>query len=1011
MSNFTWSDEQKLAIEYASSNVLISAGAGSGKTAVLTERVYHLIKNGADITRFLILTFSKDASAEMKKRVRKRLLEDPTTRHLAPLAEAAHIETFDAFALFLVKKYSHKIGVSPNIKIIDNNILKITKSKFRDEVLTHYNKEKNETLIGLIKNYCFSDYKILNDFIDELINKAELSEDKYHFLDNLVDKYFNEKVVNLFIDAKLSIMQEAINYCIRLSSEIGDVKDYENISNYLDELRKNMKDFDQLTSTYENLKFPIKPKSATDTYVRETIKSVIERNLIKYEEYGSKDEIVSSYLKHKDEVALFAKIAREVIEKVDEFQKDKAAYSFSDVANMALRVLDIVEVSKEMRDYFQYILVDEYQDTSMLQEKVIQKLSKNNVCMVGDVKQSIYGFRNADCTIFQQKYDAYKNNDGGYLINLNKSYRSRKEVVDLVNEMFSDLMIKATNPIDYKDGHVFEYGFKEYDTLVNKNQNYCLDIYDYDIVKGQKNGDIESEIMANDIINKINNKFQVYDKDTHKLRDASFKDFAVIMAKGKRFKDIKKTFAKYGIPTRVTYDEPVKESPIAYVIKNLLIIYRGLLKDEIDDSFIHAYTSISRSFLYRYKDEDIYKTVKNNSFKNSEICETIYRFLDEVRYSPLSTILKRTVEEFDIYRKVGRITQFASNTNKVELFISLTKSMDELGYDIDDLVQYFEDIDELDLEIPYVDSDVSEDSVTLITMHRSKGLEYPIIYLPQLDGKSQSESSSAFIVDDTFGPIIPNSGMNQKSSLLLHMHKTQELKKRYEERLRLFYVAVTRAREKVIMLYGVNNKKENLLFPLPNYTYARLINIIGLNNKYGHYFDFSPTHLNTKEENVTRSDIKMKTVHVEPVLIEKKRASKDRDDNISDDLLEFGNEIHYLLEIANYETKDLSFISNPRIKRYINNVLSSKLFENVKNSEVLHEFSFFDEKNNTNGIIDCLVKKDDEIDIIDFKLKNIDDDKYILQLHTYKDYISQITNLKIKMYLISAITGEVKEVV
>lgn len=1011
MSNFTWSDEQKLAIEYASSNVLISAGAGSGKTAVLTERVYYLIKNGADITRFLILTFSKDASAEMKKRVRKRLLEDPETRHLAPLAEAAHIETFDAFALFLVKKYSHKIGVSPNIKIIDNNILQITKSKYRDEVLTHYIKEKDEILLRLIENYCFSDYKILKDFIDELIKKAELSQDKYRFLDNLADKYFDEKVVNLFIDTKLKVMQETINLCYRLANEIGDVKDHENILNYLAELSRDINDFDLLTSAYDGLKFPVKPKTVTDTYIRDTIKSEIERNLIKYDEYGSRKEIVSNYLTHKDEVALFAKIAKEVIERVDEFQKDKAAYSFSDVANMALRVLDIDEVSQEMRDYFQYILVDEYQDTSMLQEKVIQKLSKDNVCMVGDVKQSIYGFRNADCTIFQQKYDAYKNGDGGYLINLNKSYRSRKEVVDLVNEMFSELMIKATNPIDYKDGHVFEYGFKEYDTLVNKNQNYSLDIYDYDIVKGRKNGDIESEIMATDIINKINNKFQVYDKDTHKLRDVTFKDFAVIMAKGKRFKDIKKAFAKYGIPTRVTYDEPVKESPIAYVIKNLLIIYRGLLKDEIDDRFIHAYTSISRSFLFRYKDEDIYKVVKNKSFKESEICQTIYRFLDEERYCPLSTILKRIVEEFDIYRKVGRITQFSSNTNKVELFINLTESMDELGYDIDDLVQYFEDIDELDLEIPYVDSDVSEDSVTLITMHRSKGLEYPIIYLPQLDGKSQSESSSAFIIDDTFGPIIPNAGINQKSSLFLHMHKTQELKKRYEEKLRLFYVAVTRAREKVIMLNGITGKQENLLIPLPNYTYAKLINIIGLDYKYGHYFDFSPVHLNVKEENVVRTNIKMKTVHVEPVLIEKKRASKERDDNISDDLLEFGNEIHYLLEIANYETKDLSFISNPRIKRYINNVLSSKLFENVKNNKVLHEFSFFDEKNNTNGIIDCLVKKDDEIDIIDFKLKNIDDDKYILQLHTYKDYISQITNLNIKMYLISAITGEVKEVV
>ena len=130
MADFKWSDEQKQAITYTSGNCLISAGAGSGKTAVLTERIYQLVKNGADISRFLVLTFSNAAAAEMKYRIRKRILEDPELSHLSSRVETAHIETFDAFALFIVKKYASNLGISPNVINLDGTIIKIKKREY-----------------------------------------------------------------------------------------------------------------------------------------------------------------------------------------------------------------------------------------------------------------------------------------------------------------------------------------------------------------------------------------------------------------------------------------------------------------------------------------------------------------------------------------------------------------------------------------------------------------------------------------------------------------------------------------------------------------------------------------------------------------------------------------------------------------------------------------------------------------------------------------------------------------
>lgn len=1013
MADFKWSKNQQRAIEETSSNVLISAGAGSGKTAVLTERIYKLVKKGADLSRFLVLTFTKAASEEMKSRIRDKLLNDDEFKDLSSLVETSHIETFDAFALFLVKKYSFRLGVSPNLQIIDESLLKIQKEKILDERLTYLYQNKNSDILKLISKYCVKNDTQIRDFVIEISKHAELSFNKYEYLDTFIDKYFDEKRLNEFVDEKYRLMVNALDDAIELAGELDDPDDADNIIQYLCSIKENGKDFDSLLLTLNNFSFPRKPSnSISDPAFRAAIKEGLEKQLIIEEEYGSRKEIVDQYMSTKEYIKTILDIVRYVEQQVDSFKKEKNSYSFADVANMALKVLDYPDIAKEMSEKFQYILVDEYQDTSTLQELVINKLAKNNVCMVGDVKQSIYRFRHADCTIFQNKFDLYQKGKDGQVIELNTSYRSRREIVDLVNDMFSLLMTSKSNPIDYKNGHHFEFGFKAYDEMIDPIDDYKLKVYKYPIVKGIPAYESEAEIMAADIINKINNKYKVYDTKLKTLRECSFKDFAIIIDKGTNFDEIKEIFSKYEIPIKVIYDEPVKDSSIAYVLKNLLVLLKGALQDNYEDpKVVHAYMSIARSFLWKEKDNDIYQTIKNKTIGDSELIKKLNKFKEEIRFAPLSNILKRLVNEFDVYRKVIEITQFSKNTNKVELFINLASSMETLGFNIDDLIQYFEDLNDFDLDIPYVDSDVSEDSITLITMHRSKGLEYPIVYLPLLTSNFSKSGNTSFIMNDSFGAILPITGYTQRSLFFNHMHKLYESRANFEERLRLFYVAITRARERLIMLYGTKEKGDPaIISPIMAKSFRDLVHYLNLENKYGVDFISSHPRIAKESQTISSGKISMKTIGIEPQEINVKKASKDRDDAVNESLLEFGTEIHYLLEIADYESKDLSFISKPRMSKYISNVLSSKIFENVKNSQLLHEFSFKDEQNDTNGVIDCLVKKDDEIDIVDFKLKNLDDDKYILQLHTYRDYIKQISKLPIKMYLISAITGEAKEI-
>ena len=306
---------------------------------------------------------------------------------------------------------------------------------------------------------------------------------------------------------------------------------------------------------------------------------------------------------------------------------------------------------------------------------------------------------------------------------------------------------------------------------------------------------------------------------------------------------------------------------------------------------------------------------------------------------------------------------------------------------------------------------ISPANLTLITIHRSKGLEYPIVYMPLLTSKFPSGDKTSFLIDNVVGPVLPLVGKTNKSSFLSHFSKMINAKEDFEERLRLLYVAVTRARERLIMIYrDKENDNSQVFIPALENNYRALIQYLGLEYKYGVTPETKETFVKSIKRELEDKTITLDSIEVPYEKIEFKRASKEKTGEVSDELLEFGNEIHYLLEIVNYEAKDLSFISDVRMKRYIGNVINQEIFKNVKNNQVLHEYSFFDEKNNVHGIIDCLLVKDDEIDIVDFKLKNIDDEKYVLQLHTYRDYISQITSKPIRMYLISAIKGEVKEI-
>ena len=1014
MSKMTFSKEQELAINAKDENYLISAGAGSGKTAVLTERIFRIAKENGTLDNFLVLTFTNLAAAEMKVRVRDKLLGDESTLSLASEVDNAHIETFDSFSLYLAKKYFYELGISKDITIVDNSILSIKRKQFLDDLFEEKFEQEDQDFLKLIDVYATKNFNSIKDFIIKILLTADKKADNYGYYNSLKSNYFTDAAVESAIKSYIEEIRENLNFIREKSYELEDADDASQIIEFVDDLL-SLKEYDDLyrvLSDPEVSKFPPKPRTKTDdTEYRKKIADFYNKKIkvTKDNDYGLKEEIRRQYFELQPYANTIIDLAIEVERRLDNFKHSHNAFSFGDISRFVLKLLENEEIKKEISESFDYIMVDEYQDTNDVQETVISKICRNNVYMVGDVKQSIYRFRGADCHIFQEKYEDYKLNKGGKEIDLNKSYRSRREVVDFINELFSQLMIKKNNAIDYSNGHEFGFGRDEYEAYT-PSCSYAPEVYTYGYEQSDEVVTKEIEIIIKDILHKIKDKYQIYDNKLKGPRDCEYKDFAIIIDRGGSFEKYRKAFSEANIPLKVESKETLLKSDVAMVIKSLVKMLYYSLNSEYEIPYKHAYLSVARSFLCEYHDDKLYEIYTNKTFLNEKFAQKIELMKESLRYSSIKDILLKLYEEFDIYALISKITQYYANTHKLEHLLSLAEGMDALGYTLGDFVTYFDDLSEMDEDIDYSDSDVQENSVTLINIHKSKGLEYPIIYFPGLNKQfNRQDLLTSFLLSDTYGAVIP-SGKEDKSSLFIHLIKEELNKADFEEKIRLLYVALTRAKEKIILLNGEKVNQTRFYKSTSAKSMSEIINLTDVFTKYNSKYSLDSIAVtrNESEKSVTKIQLKEISVPVKEVV--HTRASKEVDTDVEESVLDFGTELHAYLEDMNLDTRSVDYVKNRQMKKYVYNVMNSPLFIGIKNDQVRHEYRFYDEDSGVQGYIDCLILKDDEIDIIDFKLKKVDEIEYDRQLRIYKSYISKICKKPVKMYLLAAITGEIREV-
>lgn len=1028
-----WTEDQKNAIYESGKNIIVSAGAGSGKTAVLTERVLEKVKSGININELLILTFTNAAAKEMKDRIRKELKEQNMKEQLN-LIDGAFITTFDSFALSLVKKYHYALNISPNISITDSTIITLEKEKILDNIFNEMYKEKNPLFIKLINDLCIKDDLEIRNYILNIDDKLNLKIDKRKYLDSLLDNYFNEDFINEKIDAYFKLIESKITEINNTLEEIKYLADGTYFTKLEDSLKNliESKNYEEIKKSLD-IKLPMLPKNSDDELkeLKENLSNLI-KNVKELCVYDKLDEFKDNILLTYDYVTIIVDIIKKIDKQISDFKFKNELFEFNDIIKMSINVIkDNEDVKLDVKKSFKEIMVDEYQDTSDLQELFISLIEDNNVYMVGDVKQSIYRFRNANPYIFKSKYDRYANNNGGMKIDLKENFRSRDEVVKNINLFFNNIMDDKIGGAEYLSSHQMIFGNKSYEEH-KPNQKYNMKImfYDYDKETIYTKEEIEYFTICKDIKNKINNGYLIYDKDIKDYRKCRYSDFSILIDRSTSFSLAKQIFEYMRIPISIYLDESITESYDLALIKNILKLMLKEQNKEYDTTYKYLFMSIARSFLFSYDDKKIFNIITRNKIKEDIIIDKIRKLNKNIDNITISEILYSVLKEFSFYEKITKIGNTLDSLVRFEYLYNICISLEDAGYTLEEFVTYLSSITDKGYDIKLSANKDNSNSVKVMTIHKSKGLEFPICYFICLDKSfNLSDIKDRFIFNDKYGIISPYFKNGIGKTIYVDLLKNDYLIEEISEKIRLFYVALTRAKEQMIFILPKNENKISKKFSLETRkdyrSFADIIYALSENlDSFIETINIDDINL-TKDYNKFKKEkiiinkstkkIEFKNYISTKDNLEENRFSKTINDIISKETnknLNLGLLFHECLEYIDFKNPNYDIIENEFIRKKIYKFLNSDLLNNLETAKIYKEseFMYISENKSYHGIIDLLIEYNDHIDIIDYKLKYTIDENYKKQLLGYKNYISSISDKKINIYLYSILDEEFKKI-
>ena len=925
-----WTDEQKQAIYKKNNNILVSAAAGSGKTAVLVERIINKILNEKiDIDKLLVVTFTNAAAAEMRERILNAIYkkleeteieeEQENLQKQIVLLNKASICTIDSFCLDVIRNNFYEIDISPNFRIADTAEIELLKQEVLEEIFEEKYEEKDKDFEVLIKTYTsYKDDTPLKDLVLKIYSYIESNPFPMKWLNNQVEKFdikdikqdfaksewgknlLNELKEELIDDINI-LKNEAKKLSVEEDLKIWE-KTFENDCQELEKLLNNLDSWDKSYQIANLIEFIPWPRNKTEfTEQKDKAKSVRDVIRKKYKEKIQKIFVSNSEEANKDILEMYKKLNKlkklvlEFDEKFTKRKKEKNILDFSDIEHLALKILVKEneegkyirsEIAKKYSQKFKEIAIDEYQDSNLVQEYILTSVSNgNNLFMVGDVKQSIYKFRQAMPELFLEKYEKYALNEPngyGLKIQLFKNFRSRANILDFTNSIFSKIMSKDLGDIDYNEDEFLYLGANyEESQLDLKTEIDIINIKDeenenQEVIKEEtkeetkedkeenekiENIELEAKFVANKIKDLIDSKAKIYDIKKQKFREISYKDIVILLRSTKnRAPVFEKELINKKIPVFSDTSVEYLDSMEIHTIMSLLKIIDNPMQDiplaTVMLSTIGGFTNNDLvEIRLTDRNEDFYTALlKSRLSVRSELKEKINTFLEKLdkwrkqqEYLALDELIWNIYEETNFLNYVGILPNGEFRQANLKMLFEKAKQFESVSFK--GLFNFIRFIEKIKLSSGDLGSakliGENENVVRIMSIHKSKGLEFPFVFL--------SSSGTNFNLMDLNQDILLHQDLGigvkyidydaqiKYDTLSKRALRNKILDESLSEEMRVLYVALTRAKEK-IYITGISKdfekevkEKQALLEIYTNND--KIINPI-LIKKYKNYIDW-----------------------------------------------------------------------------------------------------------------------------------------------------------------------------
>lgn len=893
MAEIKWTKEQRQVIELRDRNILVSAAAGSGKTAVLVERIISMISEGenpVDIDRLLIVTFTNAAASEMKERIGKaieaKFMSQPSNVHLhkqIALLHSAQITTIHSFCLNVIRNYFNRIDLDPSFRIAEEAELKLLQSDVCASLLEKRYEEAEDNFIRLVENYSagktdtqleslvlllyhFSisypwPKKWLNDrraaFEVASLEELETADWMQHFM--TYSKAVLEDLLQLVKTAKTVCLEEGGPY----PYEEAILQDEALII-----MLQAAGSYQAYYDAFKSLNFArlsAKRDSSIDPEKKDRVKELRDRvkkslNELKNDYFFQPmEEMLQDIMGVKDVMGALIDLTLDFATEYKKAKEERNVLDFNDLEHFALNILVQEEdgesvptpVAEEYSRFFEEVLIDEYQDSNLVQELILNSVSKErhgtpNLFMVGDVKQSIYKFRMARPDLFMRKHETYTLDESKHQrIDLHKNFRSRAQVIDAVNQIFHKVMKKELGGIRYDEQEELNLGanYPESEEASSANISnitsilLTADLPPEEESKGEAldedytTKELEAKTVASVIKELIDEKKGMLVFDGKTYRKARYGDIVILFRSMSGWSDVfVNSFMEEGIPAFAQTQSGYFSTIEIKTILNLLKIIDNPRQDIPLAAILHSpIVGLSAKELaiikLGFKKKGMYDSLQAYVKEGEEtvIIDRIQGFLQQLEafrsmlpYTSISNLIRTIVEQTGYYHIAQAMPSGDRRVANIDMLVLKAVDFESTDYHgLFDFNRYIEKLQRYDVDFgEAVTLGENENAVRIMSIHKSKGLEFPIVIVAGLGKNFNNQDARSSLVlhpDLGLGPDYINEKYRVKSpTIMKKVLQKQIVLENLGEELRVLYVALTRAKEKLILSGYIKNPEKKV---------------------------------------------------------------------------------------------------------------------------------------------------------------------------------------------------------